>query len=705
MASENDRIPPREAIAYAAELIERARALVITAGAGIGVDSGLPDFRGNNEFWQAYPALHRAGLSFKDVATATCFDSDPYRAWGFYGHRLALYRKTSPHLGFTLIKNWTTQLGHQYAVFTSNVDGQFQRAGFSPDRLHECHGSIHYLQCTVPCTQEIWSAEGLAVHIDESNCRWLGKLPACPHCGAPARPNIQMFHDSRCLETRIKEQERQQEAWLIGVQAPVVVEIGAGTAQPAVRNFSQRMMKERKARLVRINPASSQDEDGDVIIAMPALSALRAIDKLLQERSADDPIFTMRTHAQSLNKQPSFAWTEPTGGGVPWTQQSTTSVTTSKTRVGKKHAEQTLQRRLTLLSFLPAIGHGGISVQALTRKLNDAGYSCSTRTVERDLVEMADPSRVWHAAGVEIEMHRDPANAQVPLWAYKTPAKPLMLRLPPCEDALLIGLLAKELQAFVPDYALNALTAYGESSARGWNRSGNGDSACYQQKICILPDGPMMLPPPLNLLHLREVNQALLRNEQINLRYLAARREGEGSYRLHPLGIVKKGNFFWLIAAEEEMGKVLPDVCTFRMDRIRWIQRRVNEPVMRGLPLLQEVIDSGVLEFFPARNVELVLHSTPGCAGDQLMDDYAESPLSTDQRIVSLPDGRQELTATVKHTRELEWMLQSQAHRCEVLAPTSLRQKLQRFATEVAQQYGASITVVPETKDNANPAA
>ena len=35
----------------AARLIESADALIISAGAGMGVDSRLPDFRGNDGFW------------------------------------------------------------------------------------------------------------------------------------------------------------------------------------------------------------------------------------------------------------------------------------------------------------------------------------------------------------------------------------------------------------------------------------------------------------------------------------------------------------------------------------------------------------------------------------------------------------------------------------------------------------------------------
>ena len=54
-------------ISLAAAAIRSADALLITAGAGMGVDSGLPDFRGNEGFWKAYPVVARLGLSFEDM--------------------------------------------------------------------------------------------------------------------------------------------------------------------------------------------------------------------------------------------------------------------------------------------------------------------------------------------------------------------------------------------------------------------------------------------------------------------------------------------------------------------------------------------------------------------------------------------------------------------------------------------------------------
>ncbi len=70
-------LPDPAAIAHAAELIESADALIIAAGAGMGVDSGLPDFRGNEGFWKAYPALARARLEFTRIASPSAFERNP----------------------------------------------------------------------------------------------------------------------------------------------------------------------------------------------------------------------------------------------------------------------------------------------------------------------------------------------------------------------------------------------------------------------------------------------------------------------------------------------------------------------------------------------------------------------------------------------------------------------------------------------------
>src|SRR5687767_1379893 len=115
-------------IKQAVEAVACAEALLITAGAGMGVDSGLPDFRGKEGFWRAYPAIAKLGHSFEEMANPSWFVSNPRLAWAFYGHRLNLYRQTEPHRGFDLLLQTASTRKHGYFVFTSNVDGQFQKA-------------------------------------------------------------------------------------------------------------------------------------------------------------------------------------------------------------------------------------------------------------------------------------------------------------------------------------------------------------------------------------------------------------------------------------------------------------------------------------------------------------------------------------------------------------------------------------------------
>ncbi len=54
-----------------AEAIHEADGLFVTAGAGMGTDSGLPDFRGTQRFWRAYPSLGRARIAFESMASST----------------------------------------------------------------------------------------------------------------------------------------------------------------------------------------------------------------------------------------------------------------------------------------------------------------------------------------------------------------------------------------------------------------------------------------------------------------------------------------------------------------------------------------------------------------------------------------------------------------------------------------------------------
>lgn len=264
----------------ASRWIADADSLLITAGAGMGVDSGLPDFRGTEGFWRAYPALARSGLHFEQIASPHSFLRQPRLAWGFYGHRLDLYRRTEPHEGFHLLRRWGEVKRHGAFVFTSNVDGQFQKAGFSDDRVCEAHGSIHHLQCLDGCSDEIWPASDFAPRVDVERCELVGEPPRCPSCGAIARPNVLMFGDFRWVSERTDAQHGRLNRWRRAVARPLVIELGAGTTIPTVRWFAERV----GCRYVRINLREPEvPDDRGIGLQGGALAVLRQLGDLLGE--------------------------------------------------------------------------------------------------------------------------------------------------------------------------------------------------------------------------------------------------------------------------------------------------------------------------------------------------------------------------------------------------------------------------------------
>lgn len=248
----------------------------------MGVDSGLPDFRGNQGFWKAYPPMKELGLSFYDLANPVWFRDDPGRAWGFYGHRRNLYRETEPHDGFEILKRWCDQKRLGGFVFTSNVDGHFQKSGFGEGQVLECHGSINFSQCSRPCSKEIWKSNPESINVDLSTFRANDDIPSCKNCETVARPNILMFGDFSWLDQRTEEQYDNYSGWLsslIGSRV-AIIEFGAGTAVPTVRAQCERQAKFFDTRVIRVNPREASGTDV-ISISAGALSAIHLIDELV----------------------------------------------------------------------------------------------------------------------------------------------------------------------------------------------------------------------------------------------------------------------------------------------------------------------------------------------------------------------------------------------------------------------------------------
>jgi len=267
-------------IQKAKEVIKESSYLIITAGAGMGVDSGLPDFRGVEGFWRAYPYAKKLGVRFEELANPIWFEKNPHLAWAFYGHRLKLYRNTTPHRGFKLLLD-IAKSKKDYFVITSNVDGQFQKAGFNSSKIDEIHGSICYLQCQDSrCKSGIWSAKDTNIVVDLENFRAKEPLPHCPICKRVARPNILMFNDFNWNSSRERRQRENLESFLNNIspnEKVAIIEIGAGEAVPTIRYLSEELASTLNATLIRINPRDYIAPPNAISIPLGAKEAIEKI--------------------------------------------------------------------------------------------------------------------------------------------------------------------------------------------------------------------------------------------------------------------------------------------------------------------------------------------------------------------------------------------------------------------------------------------
>ncbi len=117
-----------------------AGSITVLTGAGISTDSGIPDFRGPNGVWTKDPAAQQ-------LFTLQNYLADPEvrrRAWlARQAHPAWTAAPNRAHEALVRLEH----AGVLRAVVTQNIDGLHQRAGSSPHRVIEVHGTLHETQC------------------------------------------------------------------------------------------------------------------------------------------------------------------------------------------------------------------------------------------------------------------------------------------------------------------------------------------------------------------------------------------------------------------------------------------------------------------------------------------------------------------------------------------------------------------------------
>jgi NAD-dependent protein deacetylase/lipoamidase len=149
--------------------VEMSSRVVALTGAGISTESGIPDFRGPQGLWTKNPKAEKLSnihhyMSDPEVRRLSWQSRLEHPAWDAKPNR--------GHLALAELE----RRGKLHALITQNIDGLHQRAGNSPERVIEVHGTV--LECV--CMQCSWRGPTPAVL---ARVRAGEADPPCEHCG------------------------------------------------------------------------------------------------------------------------------------------------------------------------------------------------------------------------------------------------------------------------------------------------------------------------------------------------------------------------------------------------------------------------------------------------------------------------------------------------------------------------------------------
>lgn len=154
--------------------------IVVLTGAGVSLASGLSTYRGEGGLWE--------GSGVAEEATATCLQEDPWRVWRFFRPMMESVFQAQPNPAHHALAELEKRFSGKFLLITQNVDGLHFRAG--SQKVAEIHGSLLRRRC-LSSDCDLPPFEDLTLP---------DRLPLCPRCGHPLRPDIVLFGEQLPIE-------------------------------------------------------------------------------------------------------------------------------------------------------------------------------------------------------------------------------------------------------------------------------------------------------------------------------------------------------------------------------------------------------------------------------------------------------------------------------------------------------------------------
>lgn len=255
-----NRISPmesyRQRISNARKALAEADYILIGAGAGLSAAAGL-NYDGM-QFRQEFAGFVER-YDFTDLYTSSFYEfPNEEERWAYWAKHINFARFAPPAM--ELYKDMFQLVsGKDYFVITTNVDGQFHKAGFASEHIFEVQGDYAYLQCASGCHPKLYYNEELVKQMLVSihNMQIPSSLvPHCPVCGGAMDVNLRKDnHFVEDVKWHTQADRYNQFLKKAYRKRCVLLELGVGYNTPGIIRFPfERMAAENPdITLIRLN--------------------------------------------------------------------------------------------------------------------------------------------------------------------------------------------------------------------------------------------------------------------------------------------------------------------------------------------------------------------------------------------------------------------------------------------------------------------
>jgi predicted DNA-binding transcriptional regulator YafY len=304
---------------------------------------------------------------------------------------------------------------------------------------------------------------------------------------------------------------------------------------------------------------------------------------------------------------------------------------------------------------------------AIEARLRDEGYETTRRTIQRDLMMLAN------VFPLICDGKSKPFG-----WSWSSDAPGLTVPNMDPAAALTFRMVEQHLAPLLPRSAFRSIEPYLSRAGRVLDRLSENRLRAWPQKVRVVPRGQPLRAPEVKEEVLETVCTALLEECRLCARY---RKRGESEakeYEVSPLGLVFQDRIIYLVATlwdykdpillllhRFESAELLEKPCTppVGFDLEAYSERELHFPEGEQPLRLEALFNAGV-----------AMH-------------LAETPLSDDQQMTEKADGRVLVKATIADTAQLRWWLLGFGDRVEVRKPKRLREEFRAISRRLCEQY------------------